>query len=260
VFAVTVQDRQGNAIANAAVTDEGGVRHHTDEDGRVLLEGDGSGKILLVLARGYQPLRYSPVAANGGRNFLIQLSPVKQAAQPPADTTAIVSDYTKVDHMPEYPGGMAAFYKYFGKAFRLPGEARELGLRGKVVLQFLILADGNVSEVKILKDLGAGTGDEARRVLLEAEKWSPATAGGKAVSVLYMLPVQLTSDKSIAALAAEAWANKTIILNQQEIALSDLQSRLDGKQIRTVAAVSKSRQSDNDTDKRRNDLISIITH
>ena len=89
---------------------------------------------------------------------------------------------------PEYPGGMENFYKFVGENYKKPDDPK---LAGKVYLTFIIEADGNLSNFKVLRDIGHGTGEEAIRVLKLSPKWNPGTINGEAVRTLYSLPISI---------------------------------------------------------------------
>ncbi|MCD0464057.1 energy transducer TonB [Flavobacterium sp. ENC] len=107
---------------------------------------------------------------------------------------AISYDTTSVKG-PEFPGGMVEFYKFIGKNFKMPAEASKNKIEGKVLMEFMVEKDGSLSEIKIIKDLGNGLGDEATRVLKLSPKWNPATQEGKPVRVTYALPITIKNDK-----------------------------------------------------------------
>ena len=62
------------------------------------------------------------------------------------------------------------------------------------MIRFFIDKDGSVKEPQILKDIGAGTGAEALRVVnmmnSMGSKWTPGKQRGKAVKVYFNLPVK----------------------------------------------------------------------
>ena len=58
-------------------------------------------------------------------------------------------------------------------------------------MAFVIDVDGSIIELKVLKDLGYGTGEEAIRVLKESPKWIPGEQNGQPVRVKYALPIAL---------------------------------------------------------------------
>ncbi|MEQ9303095.1 MAG: energy transducer TonB, partial [Marinoscillum sp.] len=69
--------------------------------------------------------------------------------------------FTIVEDQPEFPGGMAAFYKYVGDNMDYPSQARRMGIEGRVYVQFVVDKAGNVTEVKAVKGIGAGCDEEA---------------------------------------------------------------------------------------------------
>lgn len=95
-----------------------------------------------------------------------------------------------IEKKPEYPGGVEAFYEYVGKKYRTPNVK---GLQGKVFVTFIVEKDGSISNVKVLRDIGHGTGKEAVRVLKNSKKWIPGEQNGKKVRVLYSLPLTIQS-------------------------------------------------------------------
>ena len=93
--------------------------------------------------------------------------------------------------MPEFKGGMAGFASYFSRNFSYSSVARQYGVSGKVIVSFVVDRDGSVLDVKVLRDLGLGTGFEAIRVLRASPKWTPGLQNGKPVRVAYTLPIAL---------------------------------------------------------------------
>ncbi|MFA9188598.1 M56 family metallopeptidase [Flavobacterium magnesitis] len=92
---------------------------------------------------------------------------------------------------PEYPGGMENFYKFVGENYTRPKTPEEVKLAGKVYITFIIEADGNLSDFKVLRDIGYGTGEEAVRVLKLSPKWTPGTINDEPVRTLYSLPIAI---------------------------------------------------------------------
>lgn len=97
--------------------------------------------------------------------------------------------YTSVQVLPEFPGGMAGFGKYVQKNYRVPEVDSDIS--GNVLVSFVVERDGSLTDIKVIRDLGYGTGKEAIRMLKSAPKWKPGIQNGKAVRVAYNLPIRL---------------------------------------------------------------------
>ncbi|GHA67445.1 energy transducer TonB [Pontibacter akesuensis] len=100
--------------------------------------------------------------------------------------------YTYVEQMPTFPGGETEMLKYLGKNIRYPAAAQRAGVEGLVVLSFVVSKTGEISEIQVIKNLGAGTDEEAMRVVKTMPKWTPGKQNGRAVPVRYTLPVRFT--------------------------------------------------------------------
>lgn len=103
--------------------------------------------------------------------------------------TGMVFESTEIQ--PQPPGGMHAFLRYIGNNYRYPASGEKAKVSGRVVVTFIVEKDGSLSDFKIVRDLGFGTGEEAVRVIKESKKWSPGIQNGKPVRVQYTLPIVL---------------------------------------------------------------------
>ncbi|MFA7082779.1 MAG: energy transducer TonB [Bacteroidales bacterium] len=97
--------------------------------------------------------------------------------------------FTVVEQEATFPGGNEKLNEYLAKSIKYPQQAKETGTRGKVMLTFVIERDGSITDIKVLRDIGSGCGEEARRVVKEMPKWQPAKQRGKAVRQQFVLPV-----------------------------------------------------------------------
>jgi len=95
-----------------------------------------------------------------------------------------------IEVKPDFPGGLEKFYKFIGKNFQVPEEE---GLKGKIFVTFVVEKDGSLTDIKVLRDIGYGTGKEAIRVLKSCPRWNPGEQNGKKVRVLYSLPISIQS-------------------------------------------------------------------
>lgn len=98
--------------------------------------------------------------------------------------------FTVVDHPASFPGGEKAFSSYLLKNIQYPQEARNMKIRGKVDLTFVVEKNGTLSDIKVVHGLGSGCDQEAVRVLKASPKWRPARQKGHIVRQQYNLPVR----------------------------------------------------------------------
>ncbi|SFD70324.1 energy transducer TonB [Flavobacterium phragmitis] len=98
-----------------------------------------------------------------------------------------------LDKLPEFPGGIAQFYRYVGNNFRRPELDMEKTL--KVYVSFVVEKDGSLTDIIVRNDPGYGMGKEAVRVLKSLKtKWSPGILDGKPVRTAYSLPITIKTE------------------------------------------------------------------
>ena len=102
-----------------------------------------------------------------------------------------VFEFDQVEVKPTYPGGIDKFRQEVGQNLEYPQEAIDAGIRGKIELSFVIGKDGEIKDVKVIKDLNYGTGQAAVNALKGTKKWSPGIAYGFPADVRYILPIRL---------------------------------------------------------------------
>ena len=97
--------------------------------------------------------------------------------------------FNVVEHMPEFPGGMGEMMKYLSMNVRYPEAAQKAGLQGRVVVQFVVEADGSISNANVQRGVSEELDAEAIRVIEKMPKWTPGMQNGKAVRVKYSIPI-----------------------------------------------------------------------
>lgn len=123
-------------------------------------------------------------------NFTTAQTPVVKNIEESSLENQIYS-LTGIEGRPEFHGGLSAFYQYISENYNLP---QVKNLKGKVFVTFVIEKDGSLTDIKILRDIGHGTGEEAVRVLKNSPKWIPATQNGQPVRVQYSLPLSINTN------------------------------------------------------------------
>ena len=73
---------------------------------------------------------------------------------------------------------------------RYPQEAIDLGIQGRVVVDFVVERDGTVTDAQVTKSVHYLLDAEALRVIMVSPKWKPATINGKPVRVKISVPVE----------------------------------------------------------------------
>jgi len=97
--------------------------------------------------------------------------------------------FTVVEELPEFPEGYEKLSKYLRSNLKYPRNARENEIEGKVFVSFIVEENGNISEVNILRGIGGGCDEEAKRVIESMPDWIPGKQRGKAVKVQFNMPI-----------------------------------------------------------------------
>ena len=104
--------------------------------------------------------------------------------------------FKEVDKMPRFPGcedvadkelqkecHQKEMLMFIYKNIKYPKEARDQGLQGTNVVQFVVEKDGSITNEKLVRGIGGGTDEECLRVVRLMPNWLPGMNNGKAVRV-----------------------------------------------------------------------------
>ncbi|MCF8452531.1 MAG: TonB family protein [Pedobacter sp.] len=121
---------------------------------------------------------------------------ISQAREIKGFPLEVIKDFASVDVLPEFPGGMKGWGEYLQSALKYPEEAKKNKITGRVILSFTVLKNGSITDIKVLRGIGAGADEEAIRVVKESPKWKPGILKGEPVNVAYTMPIffQLASN------------------------------------------------------------------
>ncbi len=103
---------------------------------------------------------------------------------------------SSAQEMPRFPGGEAELMKYVGMNLKYPQEAMKAGKEGRVVVKFVVSADGKVTDPQIVRSVDKQLDDEALRVISSLPDFIPGKIDGKPVSVWYTMPVSFKLSKN----------------------------------------------------------------
>jgi protein TonB len=104
---------------------------------------------------------------------------------------AELDTFRVVEKMPEPVGGWQTFYNILSKNLKYPPQARRKEASGRVFIEFTVNNKGELSHFKILKGIGYGCDEEAKRVIA-LTKWNPGKQRGRAVNVRMVQPIGFT--------------------------------------------------------------------
>jgi len=99
--------------------------------------------------------------------------------------------FIAVEDMPLFNGGdpLIEFRKYISENLNYPAIAAENGISGRVIVQFVVNAEGKVCDATIARSVDPALDEEALRVILSSPLWTPGKQSGKPVKVLYTFPI-----------------------------------------------------------------------
>jgi protein TonB len=94
--------------------------------------------------------------------------------------------------MPVFPGGETALFKFLQNNINYSRAAKELGIKGTVIVGFVIDQTGKPVMLSILKGIRGGKDleAEAMRVIASMPNWSVGMQNNKPVPVQFSLPVK----------------------------------------------------------------------
>ncbi len=111
-------------------------------------------------------------------------------------------NFMVVESVPVFPGcedavtndeKRACFQKeiirFVTRNFKFPELARQMGVGGKVFVQFVIEKDGSISNVQVARGVEESIDQEAVRVVKSLPKVRPAKQRGKPVRMSFTLPI-----------------------------------------------------------------------
>lgn len=98
-------------------------------------------------------------------------------------------EFFKVEKKPEFPGGDIAMLNFIKNNVKYPPESKEIGIQGRVFVEFIIDINGKVIKAKVVHSADKNLDAEALRVIKLMPDWSPGKQRGKEVPVSYVIPV-----------------------------------------------------------------------
>jgi len=88
-----------------------------------------------------------------------------------------------------FDGGEKAWVKFIQKNITFPERANKLSKSGTVVVEFIVDAKGNVTNVEVVQSVEYSLDEEAIRIIKKSPKWNPAYMDGHNVKAYRKQPL-----------------------------------------------------------------------
>lgn len=113
------------------------------------------------------------------------------------DTSVSINkiDQQLVENTPPKPSiGDSLYRRYLEEELIYPVAAQENNIEGEVILRLTIDASGEIIDIKIMKSVGYGCDEEAKRLISDGSKWNPATRNGNNIDDIVLVTVVFNLD------------------------------------------------------------------
>jgi len=119
--------------------------------------------------------------------IVVETPPIDIEPEPEPEPEAPIVDYP--DKEATFPGGAAAMKQFLADNINYPEIAMEMGDQGKVFIEFVVEKDGSITQIKVLRGVSREIDREAKRVVRDMPKWTPAESKGESVRARCRIPI-----------------------------------------------------------------------
>lgn len=136
-----------------------------------------------------------------------RIAPPPPPPPPPPPSSQRAEIFKVVEEMPAFPGceektdrtekkkcSTEKMNTFIYSNLLYPEIAKESAVQGIVVVRFAVEKDGSLTNIEVVRDIGAGCGEEALRIVKAMPKWNPGKQRGREVRVQFNLPVKFKLD------------------------------------------------------------------
>ena len=100
--------------------------------------------------------------------------------------------FVAVEDQPQFPGGKSELFRYLRNTINYPRSAKEAGIEGTVIVNFVVNKDGSITDVQVQRGVTEKLNQEAKRVVRDMPDWNPGKQRGKPVRVRYRVPIRFS--------------------------------------------------------------------
>ena len=84
-----------------------------------------------------------------------------------------------------------AFKQYVLSQFKYPSSLKNAKVSGRLLIQFVVDANGKITDIKILRSVHPDIDKEIIRILKNSPLWSPAKQSGSPVKQQLVMPIEI---------------------------------------------------------------------
>lgn len=122
---------------------------------------------------------------------------------PERTETKADSIISQLNTPPSFPNGKEAMLEYIGTNLKYPKEAFKNKISGRVMVRFIVSAEGKIMNISVKEDVDTDLKEEAMRIVRNMPDWIPATNQGKAIPYQYRIPIVFNADDNLYQLVPE---------------------------------------------------------
>jgi periplasmic protein TonB len=117
-----------------------------------------------------------------------------QGNKPEPEEPTITKVFEFVQKMPEFPGGTEELMAFIQRNVEYDELCKERGVEGTIYVSFVILADGHVGKIEIIRGLlqGKALGQSVVETIGRMPRWIPGEQNGVPVAVRKVIPVKFS--------------------------------------------------------------------
>lgn len=284
---------EGNVVVSFVVEKDGSIT-----DPKVIrTPGAGLGEeaVRVVNMMANMPEKWTPGVQRGHKvrvQFIVPVKfeikdnnkPSEVAPPPPPSRRTTDGDgevFRVVEQMPRFPGcenvegdnkakkrcADRKMLNFLYKNIQYPSEARKNEIEGNAVVLFTIEPDGSITNPKIVRDPGAGLGEEALRVVEMMDempqKWTPGVEKGQKVRVQFVLPIKFQLKQNKDQKVGEKKGNPLLVIDKEIIGTlktsKDISNQIKTEEIESVSVLKGESAVKEYGEQGRNGVIEITT-
>ncbi|MEL6536445.1 MAG: energy transducer TonB [Bacteroidota bacterium] len=141
---------------------------------------------------------WTPAENNGEQVTVKIMLPIKfdLGGNEVASSSSVETEeiFSVVEEPPHFGADKSELLDYLANHVKYPESAQEAGIEGRVVVEFIVDATGEVSQAKVVKGVSEELDAEAVRAIEDMPSWSPGLQRGQQVNVKMHLPIVFKLD------------------------------------------------------------------